>query len=326
MIKPNIIFDTDMGNDVDDALAQVLLHAFGRDGFADFAVALVNKGARLAPAFVDLINRAYGRDDIEVGWCADSPTPSEGVFLRPVLEVGAEELPYDPDHKNWPDAVSLLRRRLTEIPDGSGVYVSIGFCTILARFLESGPDEISPLDGVQLARRKIGFASLMAGNFDPEVLANPTPENVEHNIVNDIPSAKRALELCPVPMVFSGFEVGSACCYPHESVTGEMDHGGFNPLRMAYDLYCGLEHDRPLWDLTSLLYAVFPDADWFDVSEPGVVGVTARGHTTFRPHPAGRHHYLILKKDRMDEMISLFRDGCSRPCSFPALAGQETNS
>lgn len=309
-MKTNIIFDTDMGNDVDDALAQVLLHSFVQDGATEFGLALVNKGTQLAPAFTDLINRFCGRTDIEIGFCPDGPTPDEGLFLRPVLEEGRGLLPYDPDTKRWPDAVSLLRRHLASIPDGSGVYVSIGFFTVLARFLASGPDEHSALTGLELATRKLRFVSLMAGNFDP--MLNPTPENAEHNVVHDIPSAVQAIRLCPVPMVFSGFEVGMKCRFPHRVVREEMDWCAFNPLKTAYGLYRGMEHDRPLWDLTSLLYAVFPDEGHFDLSEPGTVAVSESGHTLFRPDPAGLHRHLILKSERLPEIIEIFVRGCSR--------------
>jgi len=125
--KPNIIFDTDMGNDVDDVLAQVLLHAWVQAGDAEICAVSVNIGNRLAPAFTDLINRFCGRDDIEVGWCVNGPTPEEGSFLRPVLQAGDGLLPYDPDQKEWPDAMSVLRRRLVGIPDASGVYESVFF-------------------------------------------------------------------------------------------------------------------------------------------------------------------------------------------------------
>lgn len=312
MSKPNIIFDTDMGNDVDDALAQVLLHSFVQDGAAEFGLALVNKGAQLAPAFTDLINRFCGRTDIEIGWCADGPTPEEGLFLRPVLGAGEGLLPYDPDTQTWPDAVSLLRRYLASIPDQSGVYVSIGFCTVLARFLESEPDEYSAWTGLELATRKLRFVSLMAGNFDPQVLRNPTPENVEHNVVQDIPSAVQAVERCPVPMVFSGFEIGIECCFPRRVVREEMDWCAFNPLKRAYGLYRGMEHDRPLWDLTSLLHAVFPDEGYFDVSEPGTVTVSDSGHTMFHPDAEGLHRHLILKNERLPEIMDIFARGCSR--------------
>jgi len=319
MNKPNIIFDTDMGNDVDDALALVLLHSFVQDGDASFGVALMNKGNRLAPAFTDLINRFCGRTDVDIGWCSTGPTSGEGWgsseegrYLRPVLEAGKGFLPYDPDRKEWPDAVSQLRSHLASIPDQSGVYVSTGFSTVLARFLESEPDRHSPLTGVELAARKLRFVSLMAGNFTPEVLQNPTPKNAEYNVVTDISSAARAVRLCPVPMVFSGFEVGLELNFSHQVVDDDMNWTDFHPLKMAYNFYCAPGHDRPLWDLTSLLYAVFPDGGYFNLSEPGTVSVTDSGHTTFQPDPAGLHRYLILKEDRVSEILDIFSKGCSR--------------
>ena len=313
MSVPNIIFDTDMGNDVDDALAQLLLHSFVQSGDAEFCAEVVNKGNRLAPAFVDMLNRFYGRNDIDVGWCADGPTPEEGRFLRSVLEKGRGLLPYAPDLKEWPDAVSLLRRHLTVIPDQSGVYVSIGFSTILARLLESAPDEYSDLNGIELVARKLNFISIMAGNFDPGVMKNPCPENVEANIRHDISSAARAFRLCPVPMVFSGFEVGSQCCFPREAVKYEMDWCSFHPVKRAYELYNGIEHDRPLWDLTSLLVAVFPDKGYFGLSEPGTVVVQDDGHVLFEPSPDGLHQYLILDPEKIPELVEIFRDRCTQP-------------
>ncbi len=311
MNKPNIIFDTDMGNDVDDVLALVLLHSFVQSGDAEICAAIVNKGNRLAPAFTDLINRFCGRDDVETGWCANGPTPEEGRFLRPVLEAGDGLLPYDPDRKAWPDAVTVLRRRLAAIPDGSGVYVSIGFLTALAGLLASGPDEISPLSGVELAAQKLRFVSLMAGNFNPEVFKNNEAGNVEHNILHDVPSVERAIRLCPVPMVFSGFEIGVNVLFPREAIKAALDGTSFHPLTKAYELYCGLEHDRPLWDLSSLLYAVFPDEGWFGLSEPGRVAMEENGYSEFVPEPGGLHRHLMLKPERVPEMIDVFVKGCT---------------
>ena len=116
-------------------------------------------------------------------------------------------------------ALAWLRRGkwIASIPGQSGIYVSTGFCTVLARFLESDPDRHSPLTGVELAARKLRLVSLMAGNFNPEGMQNPTPKNAEYNIVTDISSAARAVRLCPVPMVFSGFEVGDELRFPHRS-------------------------------------------------------------------------------------------------------------
>ena len=54
-----VVFDTDMGNDVDDALALAMLHRYQMQGRAEIAAVLVNKGAPEAPAFCALQNEYY---------------------------------------------------------------------------------------------------------------------------------------------------------------------------------------------------------------------------------------------------------------------------
>lgn len=44
-----VIFDTDMGNDVDDALALAMLYDYQKSGQADLAAVLLNKDNPCAP-------------------------------------------------------------------------------------------------------------------------------------------------------------------------------------------------------------------------------------------------------------------------------------
>jgi purine nucleosidase len=62
-----IIFDTDMGNDVDDALALALLHACESRGEARILAVTITKDNRWAATFVDLLDTFYGRPGIPVG-------------------------------------------------------------------------------------------------------------------------------------------------------------------------------------------------------------------------------------------------------------------
>lgn len=61
--------------------------------------------------------------------------------------------------------VTLYRRLLAESPDSSVVVVSVGFSTNLGRLLESWGDKYSPLDGIELVKRKVKFCSVMGGSF-----------------------------------------------------------------------------------------------------------------------------------------------------------------
>ena len=62
-----LIFDTDMGNDIDDAMALAMIHSLISRGECELLAVTVTKDHPQAAAFVDLINTFYGRPDIPVG-------------------------------------------------------------------------------------------------------------------------------------------------------------------------------------------------------------------------------------------------------------------
>ena len=64
---PNIIFDTDMGNDVDDALALAMLHAFESRHEAHLVAVTITKDNKWAGPYVDAVNTFYGRPEIPIG-------------------------------------------------------------------------------------------------------------------------------------------------------------------------------------------------------------------------------------------------------------------
>ena len=60
-----------------------------------------------------------------------------------------------------------------------------------------------------------------------------------------------------------------------------------------------MPYDRPTWDLTSVLYAVRPDRDYFGLSEPGEISVVDGGVTDFKPGGHGRHRYLTVTPEQI---------------------------
>jgi hypothetical protein len=69
-----------------------------------------------------------------------------------------------------------------------------------------------------------------------------------------------------------------------------------------------MPYDRQTWDLTSVLYAVRPQSDYFKLSAPGRVTVDDKGQTHFAEASDGRHRYLILdpaQKSRTLEALVL---------------------
>src|SRR5664279_4825912 len=118
-----VIFDTDMGNDVDDALALAMLHALESRGECRLLGVTVTKDNPWAAVYVDLVNAFYGRGRIPVGMAKGGVTP-EG---SPMSQAPAERrrpdgtLVYPRRLANGaaaPEAVGLLRRLLAAAQDG----------------------------------------------------------------------------------------------------------------------------------------------------------------------------------------------------------------
>jgi purine nucleosidase len=305
-----LVFDTDIGNDVDDALALGMIHALEFRGECRLLAVTVTKDEPLSAPFIDAVNTFYGRGDVPIGAVRGGVTPEPSKFTRlaEVRDGGRLRYPHDVlSGADAPDAVDVLRRVLAAADDGSVVIVQVGFSTNLARLLDSHADEASALDGVELVRRKVRLLSAMAGAFgDGEPLA-------EYNVKIDIPAARALVENWPTPIVFSGFEVGMALEYPAESIERDFAYVAHHPLAEAYWLYEPPPHNRPTWDLTSVLYAVRPDRGYFDVSPPGRVTVDDGGITKFEPDAQGRHRYLIVTPDQRGRTLEALVQLASQP-------------
>ena len=314
---PNIIFDTDIGNDVDDALALALLHAFQSRHEAILIAVTVTKDNRWAAPYVDLVNTFYGHPEIPVGAVRNGKTPDS----NPMIQIPSERRRADGsfvyphrilDGAQAQEAVSLLRQNLAKQKDGSVVIVQVGFSTNLARLLETTPDAASPDDGPTLVRKKVRLLSVMAGNF-----ADGKPE---FNLAQDVPAAVKLFHDWPTPIVVSGFEIGNALPFPAERIEHDFAYVPDHPVAEAYRSYMKMPYDRPTWDLTAVLYAVRPDGKYFSLSPPGTITVLPDGSSRFEPSSTGNHRYLILRDEQrartLEAMIMLASQppaNCPRP-------------
>jgi inosine-uridine nucleoside N-ribohydrolase len=273
-----VIFDTDMGNDIDDALALALLHALESRGECRIIAVSITKDNPWAAPFIDLVNTFYRRPEIPIGMVKGSGvTPEDSPMIRIPSERKRPDGSFVYPHKlltgaNAPDAVAVLRQALSAQPDHSVTIVQVGFSTNLSRL----PRE--------LVGRKVKLLVMMAGDF--------AKRNPEFNIKMDIPSAQKLLRDWPTPIVTSGFEIGNSMLYPASSIT--RDFPANHPVADAYRNYKTFPYDRPTWDITAALYAVRPNDGYFSLSEPGTIEVDKTGVTTLLPSPTGKHHYLVM--------------------------------
>lgn len=294
---PDVIFDTDIGGDIDDVLALQMAINYHNAGMINLSAVTVSKDNRKAVSLVDGICRFNGIDGVSIGFAYNGVDPNEYYYLNPVLDArckdGSPLVRPLIDTASVEDGYKVIRRKLEEAEDGNVVIVTVGaFCNI-SNLLLSGPDEISPLSGVDLVARKVSKVCVMGGTFDP---GNMFPE---WNIKGDIPSSQRLFDLCPVTMVVSGWEVGNAVLYPAESIEKDFGDIDENPLTVAYTHYARMPFSRPTWDLSSVYDAVTSDRSVYGISEPGRITVDGQGITRFTPDANGRHYYLTITPDQI---------------------------
>lgn len=301
-----IIFETDLGNDVDDAMALDLLYKYQDAGMIRLLAINLNKNGEAPAEFADIMNTWYGYPDIPI-WIikegADCETDAAVNYAKAVADLkDAEGKPLfvrsHPGYGDYPEAVSLYRKLLAAEPDTSVVIASVGFSTNLIRLMETPADKYSKLTGKELVAKKVKLLVTMAGCID-------NPKTHEYNVRKDIRAAKTIFEQWPTPVVTSPFEVGVKIRYPATSIENDFGWASHHPIVEAYRAYLPMPYNRPTWDLTAVLYAV-ERRNWFNVSEPGRIEVTEDGGTVYTEDPAGTRRYLSVTEEQAESIRQHF--------------------
>lgn len=286
---PRILFDTDITGDVDDVLALAMCHTLADRGACELIGVTVSKNHPLTASFVDAQNTFYGRPDLPIGVTRD--TTAQHRESRYLKLAEAPDYPHDLRRNgDARDAVELMHALLAAQPDRSVTIVSVGIASNLANLLKSpgGPD---------LVKAKVKTLSIMAGAF---AYCNGSNYHLEANVINGIGSMQTVAEQWPeeVPIVWSGYEIGEALPYPRQSIARDFGYRTPHLVKEAYLLHSGPEHDRPCWDQSSVLQAVYPERDFFGLSQPGRVQVLDDGFTRFLPARKGqasqRDRFLMM--------------------------------
>lgn len=323
-----VIFETDMGNDVDDGLALAMLFRYAHQGKINFLGISNNKQSLSSLQFIDLMRRQYGYSQLPIA------TVQNGIegevearsFARKVMDYREQgQLLYTSSIKKYSDAenaVHFYRRMLAKAKDTSVVIISVGFSTNLAKLLESKPDQYSKLNGLELVKRKVKFLSTMAGNLSAQ-------KQKEFNVISDLPAARKVFNRWPTVVYVSPFEVGASVHFPAAAIEANLGYRGNQPLVTAYKTYITMPYNRETWDLTSVLFAVEKSAQYFKQSVPGKLVVDEQGYTQFKEDKNGKHYFLHTPaqsqrtkiKNRFVELIRNANAGPMEPKSNIDIQG-----
>lgn len=311
----NILVDTDIGPDCDDAGALAILHCLAERGAARILGIMHCTSSIYGAGCIDAINRYFGRTDIPVG-----TLKKEGFLSGKGYETYNRYITenYHNEYKDCPaqDAVSLYRKIMMLQPDNSIILTSIGPLPNLAMLLDSQPDEFSSMTGYELIRSKVVKLVSMAGQFEKDANGNLP---AEWNVLMDISAAQKICHHWPTPIVFCGWETGA------NVITGKRlvsDCEANNPIKDAYELFTKGK-GRSSWDLIAVLYAILGECELWNLSSNGIVKIDNEGVSHFSESSTGTHRYLI--NSAANEDIEQFIDGwllkpaCIRPVSKPDL-------
>ncbi len=312
--RVRVIVDTDMGPDIDDALALAMVHGYVGEAKAEIAAVTISRNSDTGARYADLVNTFYRRPDIPIGVYRGTTNQDQNNYYYVADVVNSGDFPHDVHLTPIPEGYKVMRRALADAPDGSVVLVQIGYSTNTAALLRSGPDEISPLSGIELIEAKVRLLSVMGGNNGSS--------STEFNIAQDVAAARQVFDQWPVELYQSEANLGGGIFYPLESILQDFTEPNPHVIPVSYlnrDIPWhrdnGDYYDMRTWDLTSVMAAVENPDTYFMVSGPGTVRIDGQGLTTFEPSALGKHRTLgrfwelsesqrQLVVDRMIELVS----------------------
>ena len=254
-----VIFDTDMDTDCDDAGALAVLHALMDLGEANIIGVICDVPLKASADCVVAINRYYGRKNIPVGLLYDEDYEkgekyqqyretrlNVSTFRNFYIEEIARQFKTDKlSRDNYWNPVSLYRHLLSQSEDNSVVIIAVGFLTVLSDLLDSDPDELSPLPGDRLVKKKVKKVVTMGMGKFPSCIA-------QFNWRMDWDAARRVINNWTTKLVVQSNGTQILTSKPLSIKTPES-----NPVRKCYDIYLrGKNRGHYSWDHITALYSV----------------------------------------------------------------------
>ena len=305
---PLVILDGDFGSSTDDLFALEMLIRYEEQERCQLLGVIVDREGVENAACVDVMDTYFGRSDLPIA-IERNGIKNPKVWIDytglPDFTDGNGGLLFQrtiPDYTTLPDGWKLYRQLLAAQPDSSVSIISIGFVSCLAQLLESEGDDISPLSGVELVRRKVKCLYIQGGVFG---VANEAC----YNFGQGIPFAQTLIRLWPsdVDVVFSPGEVGQCVDYRPEQVISDISWTDCHPIKQVY-LRCNCDTGQKMWDALTVINAIEGDRN-FTLSERGTVTIDDSAVTTFTPLPTGNCRYQIPGDSLWaDSMLRKIRD------------------
>ncbi len=293
--KPSvgIVFDADLGNTIDDALALAMLFGFQGKNESRVLSVSTTKSSLNAAIFADVLVRFYTREPgafggaMPIGLCLSGQMAASNPMLHAV--AGNATYPRNIVKMNdTADPLALIRNALSAQFDQNAIVVLTGPATNLAALLALP-----------------GNPTLIAQKVRTLVVA------ADALTMSDIPAARRLFAEWPTPIVVAGSELGDALPFPAASIDRDFAWSEAHPLVAAYRAFRPMPYDAPALAMAAALYAVRPQENYFQLSGPGAFTAAGDGRIRLAPAPDGKHRTLIFDPDQKERIQQIYAETAS---------------
>lgn len=286
-----IIFDTDIGPDYDDVGAITILHAMAQKGEAKILATVADNKYEGIASVLNLFNTYWGEPDIPIG------VPKGEAVSKADRQHWSDTIlakyPYDiKSNDEVSGSVEIYRKILAAQPDTSVTIASVGFLTNLSNLLRSEPDQYSPLNGMQLVKKKVKLLVCMAGKY---------PSGKEFNMYYDPPASQYVCTNWPTPVIFSGWEIGAKVKTGLPLVHNDniKNDPAKDVFRISIPMSPKDSAGRSSWDEITTLVAVRGYKPYYTLKEGRII-VNDDGSNSW--DDSGKGQYYLVQKTAPEEV------------------------
>jgi len=313
----NLIIDSDMAIDADDVGDHAMMWALADRGEVNVLAVICSSANDYSAPAMRAIATYYGHPNVPIGANkASTPNINNSATSAYTQQIVSKFGTPGDTRANYPDAVTVYRQALANAPDGSVYIVANGYYEPLQGLLQSQPDSISPLTGVQLVAKKVRRLVSSAGWF---------PSGGEGNFAADTDAASYVYTNWPGEIV----NVGADTTYDVTTGPSATADPSVDPVKDAYNIYASSQGSSSAtttaWGQLALLYAVRGGVGT-NFTIGGYNGQTTiddtndqfRGQNFWSPSPQVGHSYL-KKQISATDMAAILNPLIQSSSNMPIL-------
>eukprot|EP01084_Bolivina_argentea_P099401 178688_1 len=310
---PQLIIDTDLGFDVDDAGACAVGNHLADIGACELLGVVHNTGFYYGIGGVNAIMHYYGRGNqsqYNLGAYTGPWGSSQQSQDNQNKYTTRIEHDYPAPVQNYgqvPSAVAAYTAMLTKAPDNSVVIASIGELDNLRDILKANKNLF--VQKVKMVYYMDGGYNFGCGDSDgsgwsPYMGSTDDCYGAAQYVVENIPKSIKQVFTLNGGNVYTGGRFNAGC--------------GQGPVKEAYQIYTN-DGSRPSWDPICVYLSVMGDTSLYSSLTPGTDNVDYYGNEHFDTSNTTNNQYQVWINGNNDGDVTRIIDNllCAAPCLHP---------